>query len=316
MIFVRCVTAFSLSLFFVSATFAAENFTIGFHSSGKIEINGAPYKKSQSAGSFLYSDVEKTIPSPGGGTILYLRPLEFRQPDPKQKNAVSATKVSGESKPFTHAPDWKMFDAEGQPTLDPALAFRVLMPSPIEGDGTVFDAKWNECEGTMTGNFTGYACSRNRFLSDEYAAYLSANILKCVNEGLARVGGGEATAVHLVHNGTAGDAAHSPRSLHTAGRAVDVQVMNVTVNHRQLRSFGFGRASLDANSRERSFYLGFRGCWHRKQEKRGCPRKESSGGTGTIGWEDRRHQHHLHVSMPFCPNTGGYFITKANAAVK
>jgi hypothetical protein len=99
-------------------------------------------------------------------------------------------------------------------------------------------------------------------------------------------------------------------SLHAAGRAVDIQAMTVTTGKGVVRKFAFEIASKNPRSMERGFYFGFRRCWHTKQVKRRCPPKDNPGGIGTIGWEDPRHQHHLHTSMPFCPNNRGHFITE------
>jgi len=307
------LTALTLALSITSTAFGLEEgaeVDVGFEENGKIEVDGETFKERGPVTTYLYAEVEKSIPSPDGDVILYLRPTEFRQPNQKDVTIVDAIKLTGEAKPFAHNQntDWKMYDAEGQPTDDPSFAFRVLMPSPTEGDARAFDVKWNECEGNMTGNFNGYGCSKKRFLSDDYTAYLRANLFQCVNAGLDRIGGGSASKVHLVHNGTAGDTNHSSKSLHGAGRAVDVQIMRVT-SANQKRDFVFKNATNNPSGTERKFYLGFRACWHAKQEKRQCKRKRDPGGTGTIGWEDSRHHHHLHISMPFCPNNKGHFIT-------
>lgn len=287
---------------------------LGFDAeSGALDINGEPFQARGPAVNFLYSEVEKIQPAPGDGAILYLRPLELRQAG-KQDSAV---KVSGDAKPFAYDLEWKLFDSDGEPTDDPFEASHVLMRAPTEGDARSFSVVWKECEGNLTGNHVGYECTNRRFLSDDYAAYLRAHLFQCVGAGLARVGDlkragdTKAAKVHLLHNGTLGDDRHSTQSLHAAGRAVDIKTMTVTTTKGVVRKFVFETASKKPRSMERAFYFGFRRCWHTKMVKRRCPAKDDPGGIGTIGWEDERHQHHLHTSMPFCPNNRGYFITDA-----
>jgi hypothetical protein len=291
-----------------SFTEDAGDVSLEFEQGGDLKIDGQSFKERGPVTTFLYAEVEKSVPAPGGDMVLYLKPMEFRQPNRKNVSAMEAVKVDGDVKPFVYTPEWKMYDANGRHTDDPNRAFRVLIPAPTEGDALTFDVKWNECEGSITGNFNGYSCSKNRFLSDDFAAYLKANLFDCVQAGLDRVGGGALTKVHVLHNGTAGDGKHSKKSLHAAGRAVDIKVLRVT-GIQQRKDFSFEKSTKSPKGVERRFYLGFRQCWHNKQEKRRCPPKKDIGGTGTIGWEDSRHQHHLHVSMPYCPNNKGWFIT-------
>lgn len=307
----KLTLALTLALLATSPVRAEEEFDFAVDAAGKVEVDGEAFKPRGPVTTFLFAEVEKTMPGMEGQTIMYLKPVEFRQPNKKDVTLVDAIKVDGDAKPFSHSLEWKMYDAEGQPTDDPRQAFRVLMPSPTEGDAMAFDVVWKECEGNVTGNFNGYACSNRRGLADDYAAYIKVNMLTCVNAGLRGAGvGGKAVKVHLVHNGTVADQNHSSRSLHAAGRAIDVKTMRVSLQDGGTQEFVFHNASKGAR-RERSFYQAFRSCWRDLQDKRRCPRT-SYGYTGTIGWEDRRHQHHLHTSMPFCPNTRGWFVTEGD----
>ncbi len=303
----------TLTLMFALLTFspahAEEEFDFSVDAEGKVEVDGEAFKPRGPVTTWLFAEVEKTLPGMEGQTIVYLKPIEFRQPNKKNVAAVESVKVDGDAKPFSHSLDWQMYDAEGQPTDDPRQAFRVLMPAPTEGDAMAFDVVWRECEGNVTGNYNGYGCSNRRGLADDYAAYIKVNMLPCVTAGLRSAGvGGTATKVHLVHNGTVADQNHSSRSLHAAGRAIDVKTMRITAtsgNH----EFVFEKASRNSKGRERKFFQGFRSCWHSLQMKRRCPSR-NDGPTGTIGWEDRRHQHHMHTSLPFCPNRRGWYITE------
>ena len=300
----------SLMILLMSAApaFAEEEYEYAVDASGKVEVDGEAFKPRGPITTWLFAEVEKTLPGMDGQTLMYLKPVEFRQPNKKDVTIVDAIQVDGDAKPFAHSLEWKMYDAEGQPTDDPRQAFRVLMPAPTEGDAMAFDVVWKECEGNVTGNFNGYSCTNKRGLSDEYAAYIKVNMLPCVTAGLRAVGGGTATKVHLVHNGTVADQNHSSKSLHAAGRAIDVKTMRVSSSAGD-QEFVFHNASRSSTSRERKFFQAFRQCWKNLQDKRRCP-STSYGMTGTIGWEDRRHQHHLHTSMPFCPNKRGWFVTE------
>lgn len=292
-----------------------KEFIATFGDDGTMELDGEPYRDRGPVSTYLLAEVEKTVPSPDDTVVLFLRPVVFHQPKKDNVSQFDTVAVEGVARPFAYDPSWKMYNAEGIPTDDPMEAFRVLMPAPTEGDARAFDAVWKECEGSFTGNFNGLPCTNRRFLSDDYAAYLKANLIQCVDaamasvKGLVKLGETKVKKLHLIHNGTNGDDNHSPRSLHKAGRAIDIKVMRVTSNLGNTRDFVFQIASSKPKSAERNFYWGFRKCWHAKQVKRRCPEKNDPGGIGTIGWEDRKHQHHLHVSMPFCPNNRNWFIT-------
>jgi len=275
---------------------------------GRMEVDGEEFKEpaADAPTARILAEVDKAVPSIEGSTLLYLRPVEWRVQTSDGK--VATTQVKGEAKPFLYHIDMKLYDAEGKITEDPQLAYRVLMDNPGSPDRLFFDVIWNECDGNVTGNYVGYKCSRKRGMSDEFAAYLKANILSCVNAGLANVGGGRATRVHIVHDGTIADEKHSSKSLHAAGRAVDVRVMKVTTTNGRTTDYVFQEASRRSGTASRKYFEGLRSCWNRLQMQRKCPRR-GGGPTGTIGWEDRRHQHHLHLSMPFCPNKRGHFIT-------
>jgi hypothetical protein len=124
--------------------------------------------------------------------------------------------------------------------------------------------------------------------------------------------------VHIEHDGTAPDPRHSERSLHTFGRAVDVMVVTTTDAKGVRRQFDFQKTNPDrvvspscspARSAECRFFEGFRACWHELHVARRCPARQD-GPLGTLGWEDKAHiAHHLHTSLPFCPDNKGNAIT-------
>ncbi len=284
--------------------------TLAIDDAGNIEVNGVAPKEHAEKPADVYADVDKVIQDAEGNVVLYLRPFEAHKMNSDGK--MEKLPISGEARPFSVEKDWKMFDAEGAETLDARYAQRVIMPFFVDMGAAMFDVKWNECSGTISGNYTGLPCNKNRGLSDEYMAYLKQHYLPCVNEGLRKVGLAPASSVHITHDGTTADARHSGGSLHSAGRAIDVQMLTTFSATGGSNRFDFRITSSQPQSRDRKFYEGFRQCWGKLQAARGCPGRHS-GPVGTIGWEDAHHKgHHLHTSMPFCPNNRGYFITQGS----
>lgn len=182
-----------------------------------------------------------------------------------------------------------------------------ISDSDIQGEEALAptDISWNECSGNVTGNYSGYKCVNQRKMAEEFRPFLMQNAVKCTNAGLARVGAASVSSIHIVHDGVQADSAHSSRSLHALGRAIDIQQIKAGG-----RSYDFRITSRQPNSADRKFYEGFRACWNTLMVARGCPRRQSGAPVGTIGWEDRKHiGHHLHTSLPYCPSSRGYFTT-------
>lgn len=292
--------------------------TLEFNSNGEAKVNGVPFQAGTTAKpTDLYADVVQVIQGPESGAILYLRPVEARKTGSDGK--IEKLSISAEPRPFVPESDWKMYDAEGKTTDDPRYAFRVMLPYPMDVSSALFEAMWNECEGTVNGNYVGLPCSKNRGLSDDYVIYLKKNYLPCINKSLGEAGLPAAVSVHLQHDGTMADDQHSAHSLHNVGRAIDVMQITTTSADGTSNFFDFTKTNVDhklsnscqpAGTANCKFFERFRACWHTLQVARKCaPRHD--GPIGTIGWEDGRHiAHHLHTSYPFCPNNKGYFITE------
>lgn len=204
---------------------------------------------------------------------------------------------------------------DGQPREIPAAA--ELVSADIMD--SLVPTVWNECDEGLSGNYLDLPCSTKRFLSDDYAVFLKKNFLSCVNAGLAKARGGVAKRVHILHDGTTADGRHDPNSLHVVGRAVDIRRVDATLENGQVRSFDFTQTNRDRKVSARclaedkslcAFYEGFRGCWHKLHVMRRCPFNQESP-IGTLGWEEAGHVgHHLHTSLPFCPNNKGFKLTK------
>lgn len=157
--------------------------------------------------------------------------------------------------------------------------------------------EWPECQHMpATGNFTGYECSPRRVIGDRLLVAFDEVLLECINAGLTAQGGGTAAKVHLEHAGIMADAAHSPKSNHSIGRAIDIKRVSVSLQSGGQRTFTYSKLG------NRPFYTALRACWGEAMVKwNDCPiYKGDVGLTASIGWEDARHGQHLHLSVPVC----------------
>lgn len=161
--------------------------------------------------------------------------------------------------------------------------------------------KWRECNDSITGNYSGFNCSNNRGISEILDVFKKRNFFYCVNEALEHVGKPEAIDLHVTHDGIQGDANHSPRSLHAEARAIDVDSFVVYYSSSSSERISFKPAANNA------FFAKFRSCWGEAvNQQNGCPLISGRYDlTGSIGKEDRNHQNHMHVSIPYCIN-GNY----------
>jgi len=158
---------------------------------------------------------------------------------------------------------------------------------------------WQECQHMQaTGNYTGYNCSNRRVIGERLLVALEKQLIGCINEGLSTQGGGTAAKVHLEHAGIMADIKHSPRSNHSIGRAIDIKRISVDLQSGGQRTFTYAKTG------NRPFYTGLRACWGKVMMNwNGCPLYGGNIGlTASIGWEDKRHGQHLHLSVPMCSN--------------
>lgn len=294
--------------------------SLDFDADGAAMMDGKEFQEGAAAerSADVYADVVKVVDGPEDSAVLYLRPIEAR----RKLNDGTIEKMpvsSAEPRPFMPEPGWKMFNAEGEETSDPRFAIRVIMPFESDLSSAMFEVKWNECEGPISGNYVGFACNNHRHLSDDYMVFLKKNLIPCVNDGLKAAGLGPTTKVHIQHDGTSADENHSGGSLHSAGRAIDIMQVIITYPGNKKSTFDFTKTNPNhklskncapAGTANCKFFEAFRSCWHKLHVARKC-RARREGPIGTLGWEDRKHiAHHLHTSYPFCPNSKGYFITK------
>jgi hypothetical protein len=187
--------------------------------------------------------------------------------------------------------------------------FRTYFPGAEKARAFKFSqTTWKECVDVVTGNYFGFNCSNSRGIASILKKFMDEHMYKCVNEGLAAQGGGEMDDMHIVHAGIFGDPNHSPRSMHAENRAIDIKSLEVKLTSGKVKNFIYEGTS------SRPFYTAFRKCWGNIVNKHnGCPLyKGSALLTGSIGWEDSRHQHHMHTSVPYCVNGqyGPYYFKK------
>ena len=102
--------------------------------------------------------------------------------------------------------------------------------------------------------------------------------------------------IHIKHVGIQGNAKHSPKSLHTEGRAIDIKSLTMFFSEQFFVEFSF------ENSMTNKFFNTFRSCWGRTiANQNDCPLFSGETGlTASVGKEDLNHQKHLHISVPHC----------------
>lgn len=167
---------------------------------------------------------------------------------------------------------------------------------------------WRECTDVITGNYSGYNCANRRGISEILKSFMDDHMSQCVQEGLDEINMGELDQLHIIHDGILGDRRHSPRSMHAENRAIDIRAFKVTLYNGEEHTLKFN------DKKYRSFYEAFRNCWGQTVVTyNGCPVYAGSlQRTGSIGWEDKNHQNHMHTSVPYCVNGsyGGYYYKR------
>ncbi len=167
---------------------------------------------------------------------------------------------------------------------------------------------WRECTDNVTGNYSGYNCANRRGMSVILKDFMEAYMPSCVQEALDAVDGGELDQLHIIHDGVLGDRRHSPRSMHAENRAIDIDSFVVTTYSGQKKKY------LYEAQENRDFFVAFRKCWGKVvHDNNGCPYYANNPiRTGSIGWEDSNHQHHMHTSVPYCVSGsyGDYYYNR------
>lgn len=156
--------------------------------------------------------------------------------------------------------------------------------------------RWNECSDRITGNYGSFGCSSRRNIAVILKSFMNSALLKCVNAGLEAQGGGYARSLHIQHAGITADSRHSSKSLHSVNRAIDVKKIRVQKTNGRTQEFTYAKTG------NRPFYTALRRCWGRTiADENSCPLyKRSTLLTASIGWENRNHGRHMHLSVPYC----------------
>lgn len=186
---------------------------------------------------------------------------------------------------------WQEMEFKG---LDPSIFFQFPQTD------------WLECRDYVTGNYINFGCVQRRRISEILKDFIDEHLTQCIDQVLTNSGYPKARDYHLVHIGVFGDPRHSPRSLHSQNRAIDIQSIRLTLESGRQKNLRFSQ------SQNSWFFNPLRQCWGRAiSTYNDCPLFNNQLRlTGSIGKEDPNHQNHLHLSVPYCINkryAGNYF---------
>ena len=180
------------------------------------------------------------------------------------------------------------------------LSISDTVSGSIKGEPQV---KWDECKGIKANYDDGSQSTtcKTRTISKEYIGFFDKNFAKCVQQAAMTFKGGspeEVESIKFSHAGIAGDQRHTNRSYHSVNRAMDIK----TISFVQDGETKTVKVSDQKKSPAKEFFISFRKCWNDQiiDYKSNCPGRSNKG---SIGHEDKNHQHHLHLSLPYCPRT-------------
>jgi len=173
---------------------------------------------------------------------------------------------------------------------------------------------WDECNDS---HFRGHYddgkrklnCSGRRLMHNGFRDFIADNLLDCVNNSLESVDRYASPDLYLIHKGTAADKLHKSGSMHQQGKALDISIVRVTGSSGKTYDINYEKSVQNRSSWEHKFYKKLRVCWGKAQLERSPSCKMNNmyynrlrdiPYYGSIGWEDKRHKKHLHISMPPC----------------
>lgn len=147
----------------------------------------------------------------------------------------------------------------------------------------------------------GPACDRNLTMNRHYVEFANKHLESCAQTAADRAYGvGRISALDgdnaVYHHGCMGDSKHQHTgSWHNEGMAWDVTAIKLGG---KVLKYSDARRDRKVGS----FYQHFRKCWGERVAANGksCRKSGKKKGipAGTIGNEDKRHKHHLHLSLP------------------
>lgn len=158
------------------------------------------------------------------------------------------------------------------------------------------------------------ALAMNKALADAINTYLP----ECINRSANAVFGyGKLTTElgasgnHIYHHGCVGDARHQKTgSWHNEGLAIDLTGLKVGG-----MTLKYEDATKNKGAKVDRFFGHLRKCWSDKVKAHhsSCRKtgKKGRAESGSIGYEDKKHQHHLHLSLPCATYSNGRATFKA-----
>lgn len=195
-------------------------------------------------------------------------------------------------KPFTPEEELSYFDI-------PLLGANVF--GPKKSLKRFPQTNWNECrDPRFRGRYYQAKCSSSRGISKILYKLLGANLERCVDYA-SQIAGHTMNDFYIIHKGIYSDKRHSPMSLHSEGRAIDIHTIAIKTFWNGWISFNFEKQG------KNKFFKALRSCWGDVLNRQNnCPLFEDlRWRTGSLGKEDEDHQIHLHLSVPYCIN-GSY----------
>lgn len=205
--------------------------------------------------------------------------------------------------------------------VSPEQAVYVIFDKLLDDEVTelIDIARWDECNDPhIRGNLKDRGCystNGGRWIDDNFLKLLQDNLLSCVNDSLTAVNRPTSDDLAVVHNGVAADDNHAKSSYHKFGMAIDIAEIKVENANGDLYGINYKAAVDNRSSWQYKFYQNFRVCWGKVQTRRSpkCTYNNMITNTnaglpyyGSIGWEERNHKKHLHISMPFCGGRQGF----------
>ncbi len=175
-------------------------------------------------------------------------------------------------------------------------------------------AAWDECSGNLRAAYADDPSSparcTTRKLSVDLAKKLDLHMMSCIREAAARelqLPKGMPATAWTGHMGVSPDSNHSSRSLHSLGRAIDLNLIKFRHDGKDY-SFSYLDASkayrasvrgTKASASDESTYRFFKSvetCWNRLSPPPGA----------SVNCGSPNHDDHVHLSVPLRPNPGFY----------
>ena len=239
----------------------------------------------------------------------FTKELNLYMDGPTSNFALSAPESSSSTCGMTWADDDVIYEVEVEAAVETntreqmngfPLSISDEVSGSIKGEPQV---KWDECKGIKANYDDGKqnTTCKKRTISKEFINFFDDNFAKCVKKASTTFKGEnpeEIQSIKFSHAGIAGDQRHTNRSYHSVNRAMDIKTISFVQDGKTKTM----KVSDQKKSPAKEFFVSFRKCWNDQiiNNKSNCPGRSNKG---SIGHEDKNHQHHLHLSLPYCPRT-------------